>query len=1493
MDYIIVPTSNSAYQSWQCRLLNWSRKKVKQTGKLIFLMCEDEMGKDRPFDTYSDAEVIRLPNWGVDWENSEPKSKRGEKYWWGAIPNKYESVRWLAQSGRIRDEDTLLFLDPDMIFTEAVDEKPVDDEFIAQRFIHYYPMPPWSNDAVGDGIMYPFVVNGKTLKKIVDDYKSGCEQIKRNAQSNGTQKWESEMWGLDYAVKKNGLKISYRENLGFCTAWRPNGDTEISSIIHFPNEILNPQNQRIWFKQDYTFRSDMPIPITEARNSLDRKLLLNVAQERTDHIYYTKWDFSNIFKSYDGSKGYAILHPYPGGFNNIRMSLELAVCIAYLTNKTLVLPPKYNMYLLKDSMGMEDFFDTDDLGVKTIKLEEFAKIKNIEPNFEEAAKIATVWSEPPERVINFAKIEPNDAFRKGRQVVNFPTDPECILLDRTLLGAWYQTIHSSKDEELKRLVARHVHYRTELFDIAFEGVNWLGDRNYYAIHVRRNDFQYKNLFISGEDLLNNVRDQIPQSARLYIATDCEDKSYFEPLMKHYRVFFYEDVVNGSGLKCPHYNFIPIIEQLICTRAVAFIGNDYSTLSSYIYRMRGYMSDIEDKKFRINTMPYSEEEQWGFLECRRYIGNWAREFAESWDLEPKKIFVSLASYCDQQLIPTIRDLLARANNPSRVVLGVHLQNTHEALEELKSYQFANIRIIHTLPEDSMGVVWARERIKRELFTDEDYFLQVDSHSRFKDNWDGILIRQLNSLPSGKTLISTYPNEFKVSDTENTYFRISTNAPLKILGFSGNTGNTLRPINTDALKDFELVESKWIGAGFTFAPAEWVKTIISCTDMRFKGEEDYLFFSSYLNGWTVWLPSEATVWHSYEGNADYRKQNTNAIPDFAIDRIDELLFSRSTRRVRSISELENYLGLKFRKKDPTIFVSIASYRDHQLIQTVKNCLAKAINSDRIRIGICWQYDETEFESLASLDGDHRIQIHKVRWDEVQGSVCWARALIQKKFFNDEDYYLQIDSHTQFDRGWDVELINMYEKTSRDKAVISVGPSYYYDLTAKAALPHEKHEPVEFRDNMAFDTELKIQKLDAWDKDSRYFMYGFLPAPDLSKPIPARHISAAYIFTIGQWVRDVPYDENLYFHGEEGSLAIRSFTNGYDLFNPNKMLLWHLKYYFPDRLRHWNTFDSTTVSDFNARSLARYHKIVCAEGPDPELGVYGLGSARSVAEWERYSGISFRYGLAHDSVKAGNIPNPVTVEDHESWIRGTAPTPKPKVMVFTWAISPNLTYAQTTCSRMVDTAKKYGIHVHFMGVGEKYECLKQKLKVMKYNVQGVTDPDTIVICVDGADVLFNENLSTIIDKFIAMETEIVIAAEKYFTYQWPEYKDNFDRTTSPYRYVNSGTYVGRAGSLIKMIDEALAHSREKETENDQGLIGIWVHNNLHNPSKVKMDTNCELMWVTAGDWEVVDESAKQSSIIRNPNTNTRPSMIHVVGLQSYEAVYDRTHKSIMSGQ
>jgi len=915
MDFIIVPTSNSNYQSWQCKLLNWSRKKVNQKGKLIFLICAEETVKNKPFDVYDDPDVatVHLPDYSVEWENSEALSKRGEKHWWGAIPNKYKSIEWFCKNAEIDDESRLLFLDPDMIFLEPVNFYPKNNEIIAQRFIHYHAMEPWTNDIDGMGVMYPFCINFGTMKKIVEDYKNGSEEIKRSS-----KRWESEMWGLDYAVKKNNLEITYLNYFGMCTTWTKNNYKITSPIVHFPNEVLNKEKKRIWFKQDYTFDRSVHINLLEARNEIEKKLLLNVAQERTDYFYYLKWNFKDIFKFYNGKDGYVAMRPYPGGFNNIRMSLELGVCICYLLNKTLVLPPKYNMYLLKDNFGFEDFFDVDDLGISTITFKDFCKQNNIDENYESVKKICRVITEPPERVQNYSYSEVPFKFHKGRKIIyreNFTDGVDNLFFDGNLLGAWYQTIYSDYTAELKKLVARHVHYKRDILDTAYSAINFLGDKTYYAIHIRRNDFQYKHLFISGEDIYNNIKNTIPEGARLYISTDHFDKEFFKPLAHHYTLYFYEDVAKQANIDV-HYNYIPIVEQLICTRSIIFIGNDYSTLSSYVYRMRGYMNDIDDKKFRVNTMPYGEKEQWSFYNCDRFLGNWGREFEEAWNFSSKTIFVSVAAYCDEQLIPTLKDLYATASNINRIFVGIHIQDDYEKYEKLLQQNFPNTRIIFTSKEQSVGVVWAREKIKEELYKNEDYFFQIDAHSRFKNGWDNILITQLESIPQENVLLSTYPNEFSLTQVNQEYVKkIPTNAPLKIKGFlNGDIHNNLiMPENKGALKIRDVVDNHWIAGGFIFAPKKWVNDIKVPLGIRGKGEEDAQVYLSYMKNWNIKLCGEAVIWHNYNINAIdgsvYRKPNTNMMSDDSKNTINKILFDE--KYTRTVEQLEKFLDIEFRK------------------------------------------------------------------------------------------------------------------------------------------------------------------------------------------------------------------------------------------------------------------------------------------------------------------------------------------------------------------------------------------------------------------------------------------------------------------------------------------------------------------------------------------------------------------------------------------------------
>jgi hypothetical protein len=121
-------------------------------------------------------------------------------------------------------------------------------------------------------------------------------------------------------------------------------------------------------------------------------------------------------------------------------------------------------------------------------------------------------------------------------------------------------------------------------------------------------------------------------------------------------------------------------------------------------------------------------------------------------------------------------------------------------------------------------------------------------------------------------------------------------------------------------------------------------------------------------------------------------------------------------------------------------------------------------------------------------------------------------------------------------------------------------------------------------------------------------------------------------------VQHDPKYYFHGEEISIAVRAFTHGYDLLHPHKIFLWH--YYTRRGLKkHWD--DHGKWGEINKNSHSRNRKLLSMDGevynPD-EFGKYGLGTEKTLDDYERYAGISFsKRGALQHTLDKKNLPIP----------------------------------------------------------------------------------------------------------------------------------------------------------------------------------------------------------------------------------------------------------------
>ena len=66
----------------------------------------------------------------------------------------------------------------------------------------------------------------------------------------------------------------------------------------------------------------------------------------------------------------------------------------------------------------------------------------------------------------------------------------------------------------------------------------------------------------------------------------------------------------------------------------------------------------------------------------------------------------------------------------------------------------VRLIEVDWRDSEGVCWARAQME-QLWRDEEYLFQIDSHMRFESGWDESLVDMHCACPSPKAVLTTYP------------------------------------------------------------------------------------------------------------------------------------------------------------------------------------------------------------------------------------------------------------------------------------------------------------------------------------------------------------------------------------------------------------------------------------------------------------------------------------------------------------------------------------------------------------------------------------------------------------------------------------------------------------------------------------------------------------------------------------------------------------------
>lgn len=150
--------------------------------------------------------------------------------------------------------------------------------------------------------------------------------------------------------------------------------------------------------------------------------------------------------------------------------------------------------------------------------------------------------------------------------------------------------------------------------------------------------------------------------------------------------------------------------------------------------------------------------------------------------------------------------------------------------------------------------------------------------------------------------------------------------------------------------------------------------------------------------------------------------------------------------------------------SIYVSIPSMKDEEYFNTIKSCYEQSSGNNEIHIGTAYNIlfnNKKIIEDVKKkLPDIPNFNIKFINTNKNRG-VGYGR-LESMSFYNDQDYFLQCDSHTLFLKNWDEILINGIHDAKKyfsiDKIFLTgYAAQYYFESENKRVLYDNSTKPI----------------------------------------------------------------------------------------------------------------------------------------------------------------------------------------------------------------------------------------------------------------------------------------------------------------------------------------------------------------------------------------------------------------------------------------------------
>jgi glycosyltransferase involved in cell wall biosynthesis len=378
----------------------------------------------------------------------------------------------------------------------------------------------------------------------------------------------------------------------------------------------------------------------------------------------------------------------------------------------------------------------------------------------------------------------------------------------------------------------------------------------------------------------------------------------------------------------------------------------------------------------------------------------------------KIFIQIASYRDPELKPTIKSCLENAKNPNNLIFGICRQyHPDDKFDDLSEFEKDDrFKVLNIPYQESLGVCWARNQVQ-QLYNEEEYTLQIDSHMRFEKDWDETLIgmiKQLQELGIPKPLLTGYVPSYDPNNDPEGRVRV----PWRMV-FDKFTSDGIVTFLPEILPEWENIHipipTRFYSAGFCFTLGDFVKEIQHNPKLYFYGEEITIAVRAFTYGYDLFHPHRVVLWHEYirknkkkHWDDDKKWSEKNKISIFLVKRLfgidgepmDEIGSKYGLGNIRTLREYEKFAGIVFQNKMIHSETLNKKYPPNTEYDTEQEWL----NSFTKNFTYCIKLDVNEFKED---DYDFwAVTFHNENGEEIHRSDCTEQEIqnyLKIKFIN----------------------------------------------------------------------------------------------------------------------------------------------------------------------------------------------------------------------------------------------------------------------------------------------------------------------------------------------------------------------------------------------------------------------------------------------------------------------------------------------------------------